>query len=131
VTAATWLTSRGIEHHPDLDRGEHVRTFVCPRPGCGKAAKLSDRPDDSGEFWFECSCTASSANPGRRFSQQALARWLGVNGAAKARDEHRRRRSSVPTISVCLPEGLDPDQAQCICTDALVSLVKARGGGAR
>ena len=94
MTAATWLTSRGIEHHSDPDRGQQVRAFVCPRPGCGGAAKLSDRPDDSGEFWFEYHCTISSVSLGRRFSQQALARWLGVNGAAKARDRQLRRRSS-------------------------------------
>lgn len=131
MTAATWLTSRGIEHHPDPDRAEHVRTFVCPRPGCGEAAKLSHRPDDSAEFWLECNCTASSANPGRRFSQQALARWLGVNGAAKARDRQRRRRSSVPTIEIALPDGLDPEAAQQVCTAALVSLVAGRREGAR
>lgn len=126
MTAPTWLTSLAIEHHPDPDRGEYVRTFVCPRPGCGGAARLSDRLDDSGEFWFECQCTISSASLGRRFSQQALARWLGVDGAAKARDRQRRRRSSVLTISVCLPEGLDPEAAQQVCTAALVSLVVGR-----
>jgi len=43
----------------------------------------------------------------------------------------RRCRSAGPMIEVVLPQGLDLEGAQRICTDALVSLVAERQEAAR
>ena len=46
-------------------------------------------------------------------------------------DKPRRCRSAGPMIEVVLPQGLDLEGAQRICTDALVSLVAERQEAAR
>jgi len=68
---------------------------------------------------------------------RALARAAAgdVSEIAAAQQEYveqrkRRRRQPPPVIEIALPAGVDVEAAQRICTDALASLVTARGGAA-
>ena len=65
---------------------------------------------------------------------QALARTAAgdVSEIVAAQDSYaneriRRRRHPPPVIEISLPAGIDVEEAQRICTDALVSLSTARG----
>ena len=92
MTPAALLTSWGIEHHPDPERGPHVRAFTCRRESCGGAATLSQTLEEpwTGALWFECKC-AESGTGGKRFTVEALAKWLGVN-------RHASRSEALPVL---------------------------------
>ena len=61
------------------------------------------------------------AGAGAEALAQDYARWLA---------SQRPRKCPVLTIEVALPDGLDPEAAQEVCTAALVSLVTGRRKGA-